>query len=178
MVSNSVESFGAEIEWGQNDIGAPNGMVEAVGEIRGEGILAGMTAGPVAAIVPESDCLGERLVEMQLSGDGYGDLCDLEGMGQSGSSVIVREDEDLGLSGETAKRSRPVEDAISVALETCPNWIGWLGDGPVAAFDGSRGARSEKYGLKRFSFRSHERLGCPNGRPGVSVGVTSRCGGV
>ncbi|CAB4603677.1 unannotated protein [freshwater metagenome] len=178
MVADPVECLGAQVEREKYDVGTPDGMIEAIGEVRGEGILAGVTAGPVSAIVPEGDRLGECLVEMQLPGDRHGHLRDLEGMGQAGAGVIVREDEYLGLAGEAAKRGSSVEDAIPVALETCPNGIGRLGDGPVATTDGSGGARGEEQGLERFPLGSHEGLGYPDGRSGVSVGVTRRCGGV
>jgi hypothetical protein len=68
MVSDAVEGFSAEIQRARRNVGTPHGMVESFDEY-GEGILGGMAAGAVAAVVAESDRLRERHVEP--AGPGY-----------------------------------------------------------------------------------------------------------
>ena len=59
VVADAVERLGAQVERGQHDVGAPHGVVVALGEVGGEGVLAGVAAGTVAAVVAEGDGLGE-----------------------------------------------------------------------------------------------------------------------
>jgi hypothetical protein len=69
MVSNAVKGLLAEIEWDQSDICTPNGVVVSFDEIGAEGILAGVAARPVPAVVP--DC--NRLCEVDVEAEGASD---------------------------------------------------------------------------------------------------------
>jgi hypothetical protein len=105
-------------------------MVESIGKILRESILAGVAPRAVATVVPEGDCLGERLIETECSGDGNGDLRDLERVSETGALVVIRENEDLGLSGKSAEGGCPVEDSISISLEAGADRVRLFGDTP------------------------------------------------
>jgi hypothetical protein len=81
--------------------------------------------------VAERDRLGERHVEPQSTGDRHRHLGHLEGVGQSGALVVVGEDEHLRLAGQATKGGG-VQDAVTVAFETGPLGVGFLGAEPVA----------------------------------------------
>jgi hypothetical protein len=72
-------------------------VVVAAVEVGAEGLLAGVAAGAVPAVVPERDGFGEGDVEAGGPGHGGGHLGDLEGVGEPGALVIVGKHEDLGL---------------------------------------------------------------------------------
>src|ERR1700730_13879960 len=72
------------------------------------GLNASSLAWP--AVMPHGDRLGQRDVEPQGTGDARRDLRDLEGVGQAGPLMVVREDEDLGLTRQPAERGG-VQDA-------------------------------------------------------------------
>ena len=101
------------------------------GDVRRQGVLAGVPAGAVPAVVAEGDGLGEGDVEAERPGHRRGDLGDLEGVGEPGALVVVGEHEHLRLAGQAAER-RGVEDAVAVALEARPPRVGLLGPGPLA----------------------------------------------
>ncbi len=82
----------------------PRRVVEASGHVGVERVLAGVATGPVAAVVPERDGLGERDVEPQRPGDGARDLGHLERVGQPGALVVLGEHEDLGLARQATER--------------------------------------------------------------------------
>ena len=96
-----------------------------------QGILGGVTARAVAAVVAEGDGLDQGHVEPAGPGDGRGDLRHLEGVGQPGALVIGREDEHLGLAGQ-APEGGGVQDAVPVALEAGPPLVGLPPAGPAA----------------------------------------------
>ena len=100
VVADAVEGLPAQVERRQRHVGAPGGVVEAAVDVGGEGVLAGVAARAVAAVVPEGDGLGQRHVEPAGPGDAGGHLGHLEGVGQPGPLVVVGEDEDLGLAGQ------------------------------------------------------------------------------
>ena len=126
VVADAVECLGAEVERGQHHVGAPHGVVVPAGDVGGEGVLGCVAPGPVPAVVAEGDGLGEGHVEAARAGDGGGDLGDLERMGQAGALVVVGEDEDLGLSGESAEGRGAVQDPVAVALEAGAERVGGL----------------------------------------------------
>ena len=68
----------AQVQRLQRDVGTPDRMVESVVEVRRERILAGVTAGTVAAVVADRHRLDEGHVEAQGRGDRPGDLRHLE----------------------------------------------------------------------------------------------------
>jgi hypothetical protein len=82
----------------------------------------------VTTVVPEGDCLGERLIETECAGDGNGDLSDLERVSEAGALVVIREDENLSLSGQSAEGGCPVEDSISISLEAGTDRVRLLDD--------------------------------------------------
>src|SRR4051794_25617053 len=121
MVAHTVECFGTKVEWGKHDIGAPNSMIEIFAKKRGERIFAGMAAGAVAAVMANGNGLGKHGIESQGTGDGGGDLGDLEGMGEAGALVVGRKNEDLGFAGKAAEFVG-VQDAVTVTFEAgAPN---------------------------------------------------------
>ena len=69
VVADPVECLLAQVQSGERDVGAPHGVVEPVGEEDPEGVLAGVTAGAVAAVVTERDGLGQGHVEAAGAGD-------------------------------------------------------------------------------------------------------------
>ena len=63
MVAHPVERLSAKVERSESDLCSPNGVVVALRQVRREGVLAGVAARAVAAIMTECDRLGERDVE-------------------------------------------------------------------------------------------------------------------
>jgi hypothetical protein len=130
VVADAVEGLDAQVERGECDVGTPLGVVEPTLDVDAERILAGVAAGPVPAVVTEGDRLGERYVQPEGAGDRAGHLGDLESMGETGSLVVVREDEDLRLAGQPPEGGR-VQDAVAVALEAGAPGVGRFLDRPV-----------------------------------------------
>lgn len=139
MVADAVEGLGAQVEWNEHDIGPAHRVVVAALDERVEGVLGGVTARAVAAVVAEGDGLGEFDVEADRACHGGGDLRDLEGVGEAGALVIVGEDEDLGLAGEPSEGGG-VQDAVAIALEAGPDGIGGFGHGTESGPPGACGA--------------------------------------
>ena len=125
VIADAVEGLGAEVQGREGDVGTPDGMVEALVEEGRQGLLAGVAAGAVTAVVAERDGLGQGHVEPVGAGDAGGDLGDLEGVGEAGAQVIGGKDEDLRLAGQAAKGGG-VEDPIAIALETGAVGVGRL----------------------------------------------------
>jgi hypothetical protein len=134
MVSDAVECLETKIEWFENDIGAPNGVVVTAGYECIEGIFAGMPARTMPTVVAKSDCLGERNVEPKGTRDRCSHLCDLESVRKASALVVVGKDEDLGLSGKTTKGGR-MKDPVAVSLETGAVVVGRFGNRTVATTD-------------------------------------------
>src|SRR6516165_3202724 len=64
-----------------------------------------------------SESLDEIDIQAKLCGDGAGDLCDFDGVGEAVAEVIgVAASEDLSLVFEAAEGAR-VDDAVTVALK-------------------------------------------------------------
>ena len=116
VVADAVQRLGAQVERRQDHVGAPHRVVVPLGHVGAQRVLAGVPARAVAAVVAEGDGLGERDVEPERGGDAAGHLGHLEGVGEAGALVVVREDEDLGLAGQPAEGGG-VEDAVPIALE-------------------------------------------------------------
>ena len=148
----------AEVQWRQRDVGAPDGVVVAAGDVRRQGVLAGVATRAVAAVVAEGDRLGEGDVEAERAGHGRGDLGDLEGVGEAGALVVVGEHEHLRLAGQPAERRR-VEDAVAVAFEARPPLVGLLRPGPVPGPDRTRGAVAQQLVLDVLAGGAPERTG-------------------
>ena len=159
MVADAVERLRAEVEGGQRDVGSPGGVVEPSVEVRGQGVLAGVPAGAVPAVVPEGDGFGEGHVEPAGAGDAGGHLGHLERVGEPGALVVVGEDEHLGLAGQATERGG-MEDPVAVALEAGPPRIGLLGPDPVAGAGGPGGPRGQPLRFERLSLaRGRSRTG-------------------
>jgi len=63
MVPDPIEGLAAEVQRGKHHVGAPYGVIEAVGKKAGERLLGRVAPGTVSAVVSECDRLGERDVE-------------------------------------------------------------------------------------------------------------------
>ena len=122
---------------------APGRVVEPLGQVGVERVLAGVASRTVPAVVPERDRLGEGDVEPAGPGDRGGDLRHLERVGEPGPLVVLGEHEDLGLAGQPAEGGG-VEDAVAVALEAGAPRVGLLGLRPVAGSGGAGGARGQQ----------------------------------
>jgi len=118
-------------------------VVEAAREEGVESVLAGVPAGPVPAVVTQGDRLGQSHVEPAGPGDRGGHLRHLEGVGETRPLVVQREDEHLGLTGQTPERGS-VEDPVPVPLEAGAPRVRFLGPGPLSTTDGARRPRSEE----------------------------------
>ena len=138
VVADAVGGLRAQVQRGEGDVGAPLGVVIATVHIRAEGVLAGVSAGPVSTVVPERDGLGERHVQAEPGGDGPGHLGHLEGVGEPGALVVFREDEHLGLAGQSPER-RAVQDAVPVPLEAGAERVGRFDEEPVSCTGLRRG---------------------------------------
>ena len=101
-------------------------MVEPLCQERAKGVLAGMPAGPVTAVVAEGDRFGQCDVQPAGACDATGDLGHLQGVGQPGALVVGGKDEDLSLPSQPAEWSG-MEDSVSIPLEAGSPSIGFLG---------------------------------------------------
>ena len=63
MVADAVGGLRAQVEPGEDHVGAPHRVVEALGYVGAQGVLAGVARRPVAAVVAERDRLRQRDVE-------------------------------------------------------------------------------------------------------------------
>ena len=131
VVADAVERLLAQVEPGQRDVRAPDGVVEPLGQEDPERVLAHVPARPVPAVVAEGDGLGQRHVEPARPGDARRHLGHLEGVAEPGPLVVGGEDEDLGLARQ-APEGRRVQDAVPVAFEAGAPGVGLLGHGASA----------------------------------------------
>ena len=168
MVADAVERLGAQVERREHDVGAPHGVVVPALDVRRQGVLAGVAARTVAAVVAEGDGLGEGDVEAQTAGDRGGDLGDLEGVGEPRALVVVGEDEHLGLAGEPSEGAG-VQDAVAVALEAGAVGVGWLLQGTVARPLRPGGQGREQGGFTVLPVGSLD--DCPPAGCGLRVGM-------
>ena len=128
MLGEALERLPAEVEPVEIGIGRlqPSddaqrvGIVvepPAVGERRGQRILAGMAERRMAEVVSEAQRLGQVLVEAERPRHRAADLRDFEAVGQADPEMVaVGRDEHLGLVAQAAEGDR-VDDAVAVALE-------------------------------------------------------------
>ena len=94
-------------------------MIEAaaIGERRGQRVLAGMAERRMAEVVSEAQGFGQVFIKAQRPGDGAPDLRDLEAVRQPDPEMVaVGGDEDLRLVAKAAEGDR-MDDAVAVALE-------------------------------------------------------------
>ena len=63
VVADAVQRLAAQVQRDEDDVRAPDGVVVAARQERVEGLLAGVPARPVAAVVADRDGLGQRDVE-------------------------------------------------------------------------------------------------------------------
>ena len=168
VVADAVERLGAQVERPQDHVGAPHGVVVALVDVRAEGVLRGVAARPVTAVVSECDRLGQRDVEPGGPGDRGRDLRDLERVGQPGALMVLGEHEHLGLPGEPAER-RAVNDPVAIAFEAGSVRIGGLGDLPRPGSVGPGGPGNEQKVLGLLS--SFPGDTAARGHVGLRVGV-------
>jgi hypothetical protein len=92
-------------------------------------------------------------------------------MSEASALVVVGENEDLCLSGKSAK-GRCVEDAVAVALEACAKRVGFFRCAARACADGARGIGCEEAVFVFFAFLAPNHVRRTRGCPGVGVGKT------
>ena len=131
MVTNAVESFGAQVERNQRDVGAPHCMVETFRNEGAECVFAGMTTRAVATVVTECDSFGERNVESECTRYCGRNLGDFECMREPRALVVLREHEHLGFASKSAKCGS-VQNAIAIAFEACAEWVFLFGACTIA----------------------------------------------
>ena len=115
-----------------------------------------------------SDFVDEAQLNVR-AGDGGGDLCHFECVGEAGALVVVGEDEHLGLAGEPPK-GRGMKDAIAIAFETGAERIRLLSENTVTRAGRPGGMGREVLGFGVFSGHSVDHLAGARGRPRVGVG--------
>ena len=169
MVANAVEGFAAQIEWRQCNVGSPLGMVVAAIDVRAEGIFACMAARAVPAIVAEGNCFSESNVETKSSRYCRGNLGYFESMSKACALVVVGKDEHLSFAGE-APECVGMQDAVSVALETCAKRVGFFECGANARAFSSRGEWAQKFNFVCFAFATSNEAFRPSGCDGIGMG--------
>src|SRR5210317_10243 len=106
-------------------------------------ILARMAERGMTQIVRETDCFGQRLIEMQLARDRTRDLGHLERVSQPGAiHVAFMIDEHLGLVDQAPERGR-VQHAVAIALEFAPIFVTGLAVSTASRRSIERGIRRE-----------------------------------
>ncbi len=133
-------------------------MVVALGQEGVEGVLAGVPARPVAAVVAQRDRLGQGDVHPDVAGDRGGHLGHLQRVGQPGALVIAGVHHDLGLPGQPPKGGG-VHDPVAVAFEAGPLRVGLLLPGSIAGAEGPGGRGGEMLGLPRLALLAQDRTG-------------------
>ena len=154
-------------------------MVVPAVDVGREGVLAGVAARAVAAVVAEGDGLGEGHVQPEAARHRRGHLGHLQRVGEAGALVVVGEDEHLGLAGQPAEGAG-VQDAVAVALEAGAVGIGRLLDEAIAGPFGPGGQRRQRSGLATLTVGPVDDGGASRGRPrsrGERAGATIRAGG-
>jgi len=126
--------------------------------------------------VSEGDGFGECDIEAQGPRDRRGDLGDFEGVGETGALVVLGEHEYLGLSGETPK-CRGMEDAVTIALETRAEGVGFLRDGSPTGADGASRERREELIVAFLAQCARSEIDGSGAGPGVDV-CNAHCIGV
>lgn len=177
MIANAVESFSTQVEWGECDVGAPDGVVEATVDVGRQGIFAGMAARSVPAVVAEGDGFGQGDVEAEWTSHRHGDLSDFESMSESSALVVVGEDEDLGLASQ-APEGGCMQDAVSVAFETGAEGIGFFGDQTGTGSDRPGGESGQRDVGQIFAGLAIDDTRFTTARPGVGVRHHDRVGHV
>jgi len=81
-----------------------------------EGVLAGVSEGSVPEIVRKTDGLGERLVEIERTGDRTGDLRDLERVGDARAVKVTLVVHEHLRFVDQAPEGIGVDDAVAIAL--------------------------------------------------------------
>ena len=182
VVADAVQGLGAQVQRGEDDVGAPGPVVVALGDEGVERVLAGVAAGSVTAVVTEGDRVDQGHVGPDPAGDRGGDLGHLQGVGQPGPLMITGIDHHLGLAGQPAERGR-VHDPVPVPLEAGPLGVRFLFPGTVSGAPGAGGAGPQPYGFPLLpQLPGHHRTGSGQGvrgrvRPhqtGVRVTVHGR----
>ncbi len=150
MIANTVKSFRAEIERLQCDVGAPRSVIESTIEVGGQGIFAGMSTGPVTAVMTDSYRFDEWHIKAERSCDRSPDLGYFKRMSHSRSLMVLREHKDLCLAAESAER-RIMQDAIAVTFKARAVRIGSFIDCPITGSVRARCMLGEKLALPLLS---------------------------
>ncbi len=169
MVADAVESLGAEVQFGQRNVGSPGAVVEAVRQEGVERLLRCVTARPVTAVVAQRDRISQCDVRPDRPGDGRRHLGHLECMRQPGALVVGGVDHHLRLACEAPEGSG-VHDPIPVALETGSLRIGRLGYCPLPCANGKRGAWTKSHRLALFANLASHGVACRDADVAVVMG--------
>ena len=98
MVTNAIESFGAEVEAGQADVSSPRAVVESFRYESIKGLLGGVSSWPVTAVVTQSHSVGQCDIRPDPCRNRPCDLGHFEGMGETSALVISGVDDNLGFA--------------------------------------------------------------------------------
>ena len=145
----------------EHHVGPPHGVVVAPVDVGSQRVLRRVPAGAVAAVVGQGDRLGERDVQAQGPGDRRRHLGDLERVGEAGALVVVGEDEDLRLPGESPEGAG-VQDPVTVALEAGAQRVGRFGEAAMAAAPAA--GRTRRRGAGPRAPRAPPGAACAPGR--------------
>ena len=129
------------------------GSAEALAQAAIQHVLADVTERRVSEVMPETDRLGEVLVQRERARDGARDARHLEGVSEPGAVVVaLGRDEHLRLVLEPTE-GLGVHDPVAVALERRPQAAVRLADGAPPRI----GARRERGELAILA-RAHAQL--------------------
>jgi hypothetical protein len=142
VISDAVERLRTQIQWYECFISSPDGVVVSLCKVRAEGVFAGVTSRPVAAVMSDGNGFGEGHIEPERPGDGSSDLCNFERVGEAGALMVIGKHEDLRFSCKTTKRAR-MKDAIAIALEARSERVGCLFKRSVAGTNCTCGEHGE-----------------------------------
>jgi hypothetical protein len=133
-------------------------MVEAAvrGQAHVERTFAGMAKGRMAQVMRQRQRFAQILVETQRARERASNLSNFKRMSEPGPEVVaLMKDENLGLMGQPAERSR-MDNAIAVATEVAPGCARDLGKKAPAGFpriggkSSTRGRRVDRHDVSRF----------------------------
>ena len=95
-------------------------MLEAIGTDLIQNGFSGMTEGRMPQVMPQGNGFRQILIQTKRSGDGAGNLSDLQGVGQPGSVMIPHRGEKHLCFSLESPEGVTVEDPIPVTLKFRP----------------------------------------------------------
>ena len=131
MVTNPVQSLGAQVEILKDNVGTPGSVVIPLGNERIERIFASVPAGSMTAVVPESHRLRQGHVDIDAACDRCRNLGHLESVREASALVVGGKDHDLRFAGQ-APESCGMHNPIAVTFETGALLVGLLDNRSVS----------------------------------------------